>query len=389
MKVRWGARSEVGLVRKRNEDSFLASDALFAVADGMGGHRGGDVASSLALEVIERAGPTESNLRDAVLEANREVFRRGESDSALQGMGTTVTIVVAGGHAMRLAHVGDSRAYLFRDGELRRLTEDHTLVQRWVNEGRLTAEDAERHPQRSIVTRSLGVDSEISIDEMSVDVRPGDRLLLCTDGLTGRVDEGRIRDVLEQERDTQGACDQLVEMAIESGGDDNVTVIALDVEDNGEEVAAVPGTAATTAEAPAPRKAAARKSGRRPSRKALIGAGALLIVLVAAFAGFRIYLNHQWYVGDDNGMVAVYQGIPAQPLGVSLSHVSMRTDIPAAQAESLQPWQDLSSGITVDSQPQASALVGQIRSDVGLAPTAAGSTVTPTPGPSPSPSGSG
>lgn len=192
MRVRTGARSDIGRLRQRNEDAYLIKEQLFVVADGMGGHRGGDVASALALEIIESSTSGEATpgaLVDEIKRANRAVLERGESDRDLRGMGTTLTGVLAEDARAHVVHVGDSRAYLLRGGTLQQLTEDHTLVQRMVREGRLTEHEAAQHPQRSILTRALGVDEDIPVDELSLDIHPGDRLLLCTDGLTSMVED--------------------------------------------------------------------------------------------------------------------------------------------------------------------------------------------------------
>ena len=236
MKVRVAARTDIGRARQRNEDAYLVHEPLFAVADGMGGHRGGDVASSLALEslsVPERdSADASAALVEDIKEANRRVLERGEAERDLRGMGTTLTAVVTEADKAYLAHVGDSRAYLLRDGSLQQLTEDHTLVQRMVREGRLTPEEAARHPQRSIITRALGVEEEVPVDQLTLDIHPGDRLLLCTDGLTGPVSKQRIQEVLEQETDPDSAVEKLVDEANQAGGDDNITVVLLDFQDD-------------------------------------------------------------------------------------------------------------------------------------------------------------
>jgi len=233
MKVIFGVRSDIGRARQRNEDSYLIRDRLFAVADGMGGHRGGDVASALALEVLGGTPAADQGSSGPLVEdikrANQQVLERSEADSNLRGMGTTLTAVITDGAKAHVAHVGDSRAYLLRPGQgLQQLTEDHTLVQHMVNEGRLSPAEAEHHPQRSILTRALGVEADIPVDELTLDVHPGDRLLLCTDGLTSMVDRNRITEILESEKDPQEACERLIEAANEAGGDDNITVILLD-----------------------------------------------------------------------------------------------------------------------------------------------------------------
>lgn len=207
MRVRAAAATDIGLVREGNEDSFLVEEPLYAVADGMGGHRGGEVASRLALETLERLFRSGRGLLiEQVQEANRAVFERSVSDRQVAGMGTTLTAAIVEAGNLRLAHVGDSRAYLMRDEELRLLTEDHTLVHRMVKQGELTEREAERHPQRSVLTRALGVEDSVQVDQAAIDLQPGDRLLLCTDGLTSMVGEDRIRDILRSQQDLQRAA---------------------------------------------------------------------------------------------------------------------------------------------------------------------------------------
>ena len=242
MRLRVGARTDVGRVREGNEDSYMVHEPLFAVADGMGGHQGGEVASNLALEVLQPIaqepppdGDSAPRLAQVVREANQVVLERASGDPSLSGMGTTLTAVLAGtGRRIHLAHVGDSRAYLLRDGEMTQLTRDQTVVQRLVDEGRITPEEAEIHPQRSILTNALGVDREIEVEEASYELKAGDRLLLCSDGLSGMVPEDDIRRILLDVEDPQAACDALVDEANEAGGQDNITAVVLDVvEDEG------------------------------------------------------------------------------------------------------------------------------------------------------------
>jgi PPM family protein phosphatase len=406
MNFRVGARTDIGRVRERNDDSMLIKDPLFAVADGMGGHRGGDVASAMTLEALERFDTSQEGVLGRLVEeiqsANRAVLERGTAEASLQGMGTTLTALVADDGTAYLAHVGDSRAYLLRDGSLQRLTEDHTLVQRMVREGRITPQQAENHPQRNILTKALGVEQDLSPDPLTMDIHPGDRILLCTDGLSGMLDEDRIREVLDGEPDPQRAADQLVAEAIEAGGDDNVTVVVIDVLDGerpqghvstkavapggpdggGHAASASPGlgtavrtepriagtgvwTAPPTAEGEGPEEEPAAGSSRRSVRRRVVAWIAILAVaLGAAFFGFRIYLSHQWYVGESNGRVAIFQGIPATVLGYRLSHVEQGTDVDATQAEQLDPWRDLEDGITTGSLEEARGIVTQIRQDL-------------------------
>ncbi|MGZ8600490.1 MAG: Stp1/IreP family PP2C-type Ser/Thr phosphatase [Actinomycetota bacterium] len=230
MRVTAAAASDVGRVREGNEDAYLVLEPLFVVADGMGGARGGEVASNLAIQTIRRlfeAG--EGSLPDQVQEANRVVFERSQRDREVAGMGTTLTAALLEDGALRLAHVGDSRAYLLRDGELHLVTEDHTLVRRMVQAGEITAEEAETHPHRNILTRALGVDGIIDVDEGILELREGDRVLLCTDGLTGMVRAEEIRAVLAGQPDPQEAVDLLVRAANRAGGVDNITALLLDV----------------------------------------------------------------------------------------------------------------------------------------------------------------
>jgi serine/threonine protein phosphatase PrpC len=415
MNVRVGAKSDIGRARERNEDSFIIHAPLFAVADGMGGHRGGNVASAMALETLLEgdAGSQPEALIEKVKLANGRVLERGESERDLQGMGTTLTAVLTDGDKAHFVHIGDSRAYLLRGDDFRQLTHDHTLVQRMVDEGRLTRDEADHHPQRSILTRALGVDADAEPDPMTLDLHPGDRLLLCTDGLTGMVDEDRIREILQTEPDPQQASDRLIDEANAAGGEDNITVIVLDFEleesasdpgstvatqaataDGGGAAAASPagsrqraeatGRAGATAtitrqraepESTAPTHVeAARPAGSRPPaappkaprrwRKLVIWTSVVVAVLAAAVAGVRVYIQHQWYVGDAGGRIAIYNGIPTKVLAFELSHVEETTPLSSAAAERLAPWRGLHDGITAESLFDARSIVEQIRQDL-------------------------
>lgn len=433
MRVVVGVSSDIGRARERNEDSYLVREPLFAVADGMGGHRGGDVASTLVVKSLEGVeltadGPL-AQLVDGIKRANRVVFDRSEAERNLRGMGTTLSAVLTEGDRAHVAHVGDSRVYLFRDGTLQQLTEDHTLVQRMVKDGRLTREQAERHPQRNILTRVLGVDEDLPVDELTLDLHEGDRLVLCTDGLFGMLHEDEIQQVLEREADAQAAADRLVEAANSAGGDDNITVIVLDLTpDGGGTGSGSSGRAAATvvtgpgaplatrterpprsvddtsalepvrdAEASAPTEqvseapppfpirthrpapagdgAPARVSEpRRPIRwwKVVAWVAVLAVVVTGGWFGANAYIDRQWYVGASGGRVAIYNGMPATVLGRDLSEVHEVTDIPIARASQLQPWREqLAGGITADSLEDARSIVAQIRSDIAEAEDAA------------------
>ena len=365
MRVTAAAATDVGLVREGNEDSYLTEGPLFAVADGMGGHRGGEVASQLAVETLEKLFKEGAgDLPDQVQEANRVVFERSVLDRKVAGMGTTLTAALVEGDRVRLAHVGDSRAYLLRDGTLRLLTEDHTLVHRMVSEGEISKEEAETHPQRSVLTRALGVDTVVDVDDDSLQVRPGDRLLLCTDGLTSMVSEDEIEDVLRTVPDPQEAAQRLVRVANEAGGVDNTTVVILDFSDDA--AAGRPdGQATPSREAIAPaRVGRPARSRRLPTQRLLLWVGIIVAVVVVALVGLRLYLDSQWYVGVSDGHVAIFRGIPTEVAGFDLHHVVVETTISAEKAESLAVYGDLGDGITAEDRERASAIVEQIRLDV-------------------------
>jgi PPM family protein phosphatase len=411
MKVSVGAATDIGQVREGNEDSFLIVEPLYAVADGMGGHRGGEVASSLALETVQGMFERrEGSLAEQVAEANRAVFDRSQSDRKVSGMGTTLTAAQVDENRVHLVHVGDSRAYLLRGGELTQITEDHTLVHRMVMEGEISEEEAETHPHRSILTRALGVDRNIQVDEGDLEVAPGDRLLLCTDGLTGMVAEGQIREILLENVDPQEAVEKLVRGANSAGGIDNITAVILDFADDGRGPGATkrpaiprqptterpsPSTAPpnrsdvaivgapipepppassvapssrplTRTDRPAPerRPEPPRPRPRRVGRKVGIWTGVTLVVLALGVVGLRLYLDTQWFVGVSNGRVAIFRGVPAEVAGLDLHSVVVETSIPAERAEAIGFYRGLPDGITADDRAGAEAIVESIREDV-------------------------
>ena len=407
MKVSVGAATDIGQVREGNEDSFLVVAPLYAVADGMGGHRGGEVASSLALETVQGMFERkEGSLADQVVEANRAVFDRSQNDRSVSGMGTTLTAALVEGSRVHLVHVGDSRAYLLRGGELAQLTEDHTLVHRMVMEGEISQEEAETHPQRSILTRALGVDQSVQVDEGDVEAAAGDRLLLCTDGLTGMVPEGQIREILLESADPQEAVEKLVKVANRAGGIDNITAVILDFSEDGSgpgetkrsaipqrptmerpvpppaptkrsdiTVVGAPIPEASTARGPGPPSPAARPAaGPRPEaprrsspsvgRKVGIWAGVTLAIVALAMVGLRLYLDTQWFVGVSNGRVAIFRGVPTEVGGFELHSVVVETSIPAKEAQALALYRDLPDGITADDRTGAETIVESIRDDV-------------------------
>ncbi len=238
--MRYAALSETGRVRTNNEDSYHADGHIFIVADGMGGHRAGEVASAAAIREFLRfeeknreVAPLE-RMRNGILSANHALKTMAGEDPELEGMGTTFTMVLIE-RDLCLGHVGDSRAYIWRRGELRPVTRDHSLVERMVSEGYLSPADARIHPQRNVILRALGVSDELEVDVDVVDAAPGDRVLLCSDGLSGFVEDAELEAIVSLQAGPEERCHRLVDAAIERGGTDNITVIMIDL---GAEVAA-------------------------------------------------------------------------------------------------------------------------------------------------------
>jgi PPM family protein phosphatase len=228
------ALSHPGRRRRHNEDTYVVQPPLFAVADGMGGAKAGEVASGLAAAAVQESGSDgeggEARVASVIEEANRRVYRRASEDRDASGMGTTMTVALVEDDRVAIGHVGDSRAYLIRDGRLEQLTDDHSLVAELVRSGKLTPEEAESHPQRSVITRALGTEAEVDVDTFSVEAAPGDLFLLCSDGLTSMVDDQTILDAVEQHRpNLKEAAKALVNAANRGGGEDNITVVFFEV----------------------------------------------------------------------------------------------------------------------------------------------------------------
>ncbi len=228
------ALSHPGRRRRHNEDSYVVEPPLFAVADGMGGAKAGEVASGLAATALQESGVDgesgEARVTALIEEANRRVFRRASEDRDVSGMGTTMTVALIEEDSVAIGHVGDSRAYLIRNGRLEQLTDDHSLVAELVRSGKLTPEEAEAHPQRSVITRALGTEADVDVDTFSVEAAPGDLFLLCSDGLTTMVDDETILDAVERNRSNlEEAARALVNAANRGGGEDNITVVFFEV----------------------------------------------------------------------------------------------------------------------------------------------------------------
>jgi protein phosphatase len=346
--LRYAARSDVGLVRSNNEDSVYAGARLLALADGMGGHAAGEVASQLVIAALahldddEPGGDLLAKLDGAIRSGNSAIAAQVEMEPDLEGMGTTLTAILFAGNRLGLAHIGDSRGYLLRDGELTQITKDDTFVQTLVDEGRITREEAHSHPQRSLIMRAL-TGHEVEPTLTMREVRTGDRYLLCSDGLSDPVSDETILDAL-QIPDVTDSADRLIELALRGGGPDNVTVVVADVVDydygptqpiiagavSGEDdqlTLTRPNTAAGRASAISPRKNVVKRvlpqvdtftPPRRSRRRIAIGAALIVLLVLAALAIGRTIIRNYYYVAEYGGAVSIMQGIQVSILGVPL-----------------------------------------------------------------------
>lgn len=377
--VEQAAFSDTGRQRRANEDALLARAPLFAVADGMGGAKAGEIASRTAVDVLGlgvEEGVVRSRLVELVRRANRAVHEAQVADAELAGMGTTTTVAHVGPELLTVAHVGDSRAYLLRDGSLRQLTDDHSLVEEMRRQGRLTAEEAAHHPQRSIITRALGPDPQVEVDVREFAMEAGDVLLLCSDGLTTMLPEAKIRDLIvrNQRLDTAGRA--LIAAANAAGGRDNITVVLLrvggvdddvvepGVDDDEQSTAVHPAVgpafdeAATVAGSQAaiavdevraqveaaggiadpltPREPRTRdpRERRRRRRAAILAVTiTVLIMLGTGWGATRV----TYFVGTSQGYVAIYQGLPYDlPLGIRLYRVVYTSGVPIGSLDQAQ-----------------------------------------------------
>ena len=306
----FGCRTDVGCVREHNEDSLYAQSPLFAVADGMGGHAAGEVASEIAIECLADNASRDADAADlahTVEMANQAVIRGAAEGKGRQGMGTTMTAAVVENEKLVIAQVGDSRAYLLHQGNIQQLTRDHSLMAEMIEQGQITPAEARVHPNRSLITRALGSDVNMAADQYEIAVHAGDRLLLCSDGLTSMLTDDRIEDTLLRVDDPQECADKLVDDAIAAGGLDNITVVVVDIA----------GAAARR-----------RKKTRRKSRRAAFIVILLLLALAAAaiFGGYYL-VKHSAYITQEDGYVTIYKGVTGSVLGISLNEQVEKTDI--------------------------------------------------------------
>ncbi|MDO8962886.1 MAG: Stp1/IreP family PP2C-type Ser/Thr phosphatase [Coriobacteriia bacterium] len=354
--------TDPGLTRPSNEDSLLVEGPLYAVADGMGGHRAGEVASRIALDALLANAPRlidAKALARAVRAANRAVIDSAEKSRTRTGMGTTLTAAMVDGTAIAVAHVGDSRAYLLHRGQLQRITEDHSMVADLVRQGSITEEDARFHPQRSVITRALGSDPNMIADVYELDASPGDRLLLCTDGLTGMLDDGYIAEILLAERDPNAAVAKLIEAANRAGGYDNITAVLIDIDDT-------PAGELTPARG-------SREAGRRVASRLLWLTAAAALIIVTSWGAYA-FAQSRGYLIDEGGYVTVYRGLPGSFAGLSLHWRVEATDVPVDRLD-LPVQTRLKDGIAFEDVADARARVAELRGS--LSPT--GTLVAPPP----------
>ncbi len=338
----YGSRTDVGLVRDHNEDSLAVCPPLYAVADGMGGHAAGEVASEIAIQTLVANAPEQidgDDLARAVVAANHAVIRAAVEGIGRKGMGTTMTAAMLQGRRLVVAQVGDSRAYLLHEGVLQRITRDHSLMADLIESGQITVEEARVHPQRSVITRALGSDPSTLPDIYEMNVSPGDRLLLCSDGLSGMLDDSSLESVLTRTKDPQRCAASLVNEAITAGGYDNVTAIVVDVPSNAEAII--------------------KKATIKGRIAAILAAIAFVLVLAGVAVGSSMYLNTTAYLTEQDGNVVVYRGMPGEIAGLSFSTYDHDTGLDVDDLEGLPSnvKDRLAEGIRVDSVADADTLV--------------------------------
>ena len=382
------AASDPGKRRRRNEDAYVVEPPLFAVADGMGGAQAGEIAAKIAASVL-RESSGEAAVVELIKEANRRVYEAAAEDQTRSGMGTTITAALVEDGVVQIGHVGDSRAYRVRDGELEQLTEDHSLVAELVRSGKLSPEEADSHPQRSVITRTVGTDPDVDVDTFSVDARPGDVFFICSDGLTTMVDDRSILAIVQKNRASlDKTVRALVDAANKGGGEDNITIVLFEIGEEGaggmEETATLPAVTEeadedTLTEAdrvPAiddttlmsrDELEASRRDGRDGhhrgvSRAAIILGSSTLVVVLAALVVWS--LSRSYFVGSEaNGKIAVYQGFPWNIAG-GVRLYRLRYESPVLAGELSQPERRKLFGHDLRSYDTAVKAVKQYEAEV-------------------------
>lgn len=344
----YGSRTEIGNVREHNEDSLMVLPPLFAVADGMGGHEAGEVASEITINTLNDLAPQSADaeaLARAVVAANLNVIKAPSQGVGREGMGTTLTAAILEKERLVIAQVGDSRAYLLHNGSLQQLTRDHSLMADMIEAGQLTEAEARVHPNRSVITRAIGSDPHMQPDLYELNVETGDRLLLCSDGICGMIEDHEIASIMRQAPSAQSCADQLVEAALAAGGFDNATAVVVDVEGF---------------------KAVREKKQARKSKALAIGVIVCLLAALACavFAGYY-YVNNSAYLIEQNGKVAVYRGLNEELFGIPLSNLEYASGV---EVDKLNPGvaNRIKEGMAVGSLEEANNLITTYQQEIAL-----------------------
>lgn len=344
----YGSRTEIGNVREHNEDSLTVLPPLFAVADGMGGHEAGEVASEITINTLNDLAPQSADaeaLARAVVAANLNVIKAPSQGVGREGMGTTLTAAILEKERLVIAQVGDSRAYLLHNGSLQQLTRDHSLMADMIEAGQLTEAEARVHPNRSVITRAIGSDPHMQPDLYELNVETGDRLLLCSDGICGMIEDHEIASIMRQAPSAQSCADQLVEAALAAGGFDNATAVVVDVEGF---------------------KAVREKKQARKSKALAIGVIVCLLAALACavFAGYY-YVNNSAYLIEQDGKVAVYRGLNEELFGIPLSNLEYTSGV---EVDKLNPGvaNRIKEGMAVGSLEEANNLIATYQQEIAL-----------------------
>lgn len=344
----YGSRTEIGNVREHNEDSLTVLPPLFAVADGMGGHEAGEVASEITINTLNDLAPQSADaeaLARAVVAANLNVIKAPSQGVGREGMGTTLTAAILEKERLVIAQVGDSRAYLLHNGSLQQLTRDHSLMADMIEAGQLTEAEARVHPNRSVITRAIGSDPHMQPDLYELNVETGDRLLLCSDGICGMIEDHEIASIMRQAPSAQSCADQLVEAALAAGGFDNATAVVVDVEGF---------------------KAVREKKQARKSKALAIGVIVCLLAALACavFAGYY-YVNNSAYLIEQDGKIAVYRGLNEELFGIPLSNLEYTSGV---EVDKLNPGaaNRIKEGMAVGSLEEANNLITTYQQEIAL-----------------------
>ena len=344
--ISFGSRTDIGYVRDHNEDSLIIIPPLFAVADGMGGHEAGEIASEITVNTLAELAPSHldaEGLTAAVEASNYNVMKAPRQGIGRDGMGTTLTAAMLEGERLLIAQVGDSRAYLLHKGHLQQITRDHSLMADLIEAGQITPEEARVHPNRSVITRAIGSDIHMRPDIYELNVDAGDRILLCSDGLSSMISNNAIESIMRRQSDAQHCADELVTAALENGGADNVTVVVADV----------PGFSEVR-----------EKKRAHKSRVFYIGlAIALVAVIFAAGFGGYAFISNSAYLIEENGKVSVYRGTPDDFMGIKLSTLDHTTNV---DVDKLQPGvaNRIKEGMSVSSIDEANSLIAGYEEEI-------------------------